>query len=103
MEKREYIEQYSNFYLQRLNGLRRKVYDVAHKSWCDMIIEGSTVYHSERVLDLGNKKINWTIGTIFKEMKLKPSIFDEISSSVSFTLCNNEKIHNIHNLTSFMK
>lgn len=47
-----------------------------------MIVDGSTVHYSDKVLDLGRKKTSWAVGTIFREMKYKPSILEEISASV---------------------
>lgn len=83
MEQRQYDVQYANVYLQRLAKIRQKAYKQGHDAWGDMIIENIPVKYSEKVLEVGRNKYSWVVGTIYREMKLKPSILEEVATSVS--------------------
>lgn len=83
MTNRQYGEQYSNIYFARLTSKRPKVYSQGKKAWHSMKIDGNEVKYSLKVLDTGNTKVSWVVGTIYREMKYKPSILEEVSASVS--------------------
>lgn len=83
MEQRQYDVQYANIYLKRLSQTRQKAYKQGYDAWSDMIIENNPVKYSEKVLEVGRNKYCWVVGTIYREMKLKPSILEEVSASVS--------------------
>lgn len=84
MEKRQYGEQYSNIYFARLVKKRPKVYSQGKRAWDGMKIDGNDVKYSLKVLDTGSNKVSWVVGTVYREMKFKPSILEEITASVSF-------------------
>lgn len=86
MEKRVYNEQYANMYILKIEELRQKAFNQGHKSWNDMIANGNRVQHSEKTLDVGKHRICWTVGTVYCDMDLKPSILEEVSKSVSISL-----------------
>lgn len=83
MEERSYNEQYSNLYLNRLKKLRVKVYNKGSSAWSGMVRDGIPVKYSDKVLDLGKNRISWTVGTIYRDMGMKPSILEEVTASVS--------------------
>lgn len=82
MTQRKYLEQYSNLYLSRLNQLRCVVLEQGRRSWDGMVRNSISVKHSDKVLDVGKNKISWAVGTIYREMRLKPSILEEVTVSV---------------------
>lgn len=81
MEKRAYGEQYSHIYFDRLTAKRPKVYAVAKRVWDGLKIDGEMAKYSLKVLDVGNHPISWVVGTVYREMKFKPSILEQITAS----------------------
>lgn len=81
MEKREYGEQYSHIYFDRLTLKRPQVYAVAKDAWEGIKIDGEVAKHSLKVLDLGTHPLSWAVGTVYREMKFKPSILEQITAN----------------------
>lgn len=81
MANRKYGEQYSNIYFKRLEKLRPKVYIQGKNAWEGLKYNGEVAKHSPKVLDVGNNAVSWVVGTVYREMKLKPSILEEITAS----------------------
>lgn len=72
--KREYDRQFSQLYFFRLAQLRPQVIQAAKGKWpgIDYV----------RVLDVPEDKEVFVVGTLYKEMALKPSILDEYTKDV---------------------
>lgn len=81
MANRKYGEQYSNIYYSRLTKKRPMVYAQGKASWNGLKMNGEEAKYSLKVLDVGNNSLSWVVGTIYREMKLKPSILEEITAS----------------------
>lgn len=83
MQNRSYGEQYSNIYFARLIKKRPKVYSQAKRAWGGLVKDGVEAKYSLKVLDVGNHELSWVVGTVYREMKYKPSLLAEITASVS--------------------
>lgn len=81
MANRKYGEQYSHIYYSRLTKKRPAVYAQGKAAWNGLKMGGEEVKYSLKVLDVGNNSISWVVGTIYRDMKLKPSILEEITAS----------------------
>lgn len=83
MENRAYGEQYANIYFARLVKKRPKVYQQAKRAWDTLVMDGTQAKYSLKVLDVGKHRLSWVVGTVYREMKFKPSILEEVTASVS--------------------
>lgn len=72
---RDYDRQFSQLYFYRLAQLRPRVIENAKRTWPDV--------EYVRVLDVPEDKEVFIVGTLFKEMSLKPSILDEYTKDVA--------------------
>lgn len=63
-----YNQQYANFYYMRLQMLKQAVSEAV--DWDSP--------HADRVLDVVPNKKVWVVGTIYREMKNKPNIIDDL-------------------------
>ena len=75
LQKRSYDRQFSQLYFYRLARLRPQVVEAAQRAWpgVDYV----------RVLDVPEEKEVFIVGTLYKEMSLKPSILDEYTKDVA--------------------
>jgi DNA polymerase delta subunit 2 len=71
--------QFSQMYFTRLTRLRPTVIDAAKKKWQKQGLELNYV----RVLDVPEDKDVFLVGTLYKEMALKPSILDEYNKKTA--------------------
>ncbi len=74
VQKRDYERQYAQLYFSRLVTLRPHVVKAATAAWPNV--------PCVRVLDVPEGKVVCIIGTLFKEMAMKPSILDEYTKDV---------------------
>jgi DNA polymerase delta subunit 2 len=79
---RKYSTQYADLYFVRLALLKRALEDNAKAAWKDTEIAGEKAKGVDRVLDVRQGELCWVIGTIFMDMKLKPSILDDLEKEV---------------------
>ena len=74
VQKRDYERQYAQLYFSRLVTLRPHVVKAATAAWPNV--------PCVRVLDVPEGKVVCIVGTLFKEMAMKPSILDEYTKDV---------------------
>lgn len=70
------MQQFNQFYYRRLEQLRPAVKEAAEMKW-----EVNAEY-VDNILDLSVGKLTVIIGTVFKEQKLKPSVFSNITGVI---------------------
>ena len=70
------MKQYCSFYYKRLEKLRSQVKEAAELKW-----ELKPTY-VDNILDLQPGELTVIIGTLFKEMKKKPCVFDNIEGVI---------------------
>jgi DNA polymerase delta subunit 2 len=75
IKKRDYDRQFSQLYFYRLAQLRPQVVEAAKRAWPGV--------EYVRVLDVPEEKEVFIVGTLYKEMSLKPSILDEYTKDVA--------------------
>ena len=75
VKDRNYERQYSQVYFYRLVKLRPIVIEAAERKWPGVPYV--------RVLDVSEEREVFTVGTLYKEMALKPSILDEYTKERS--------------------
>lgn len=75
LQKRDYDRQFSQLYFYRLAQLRPRVIEAAKQTWPGV--------EYVRVLDVPEEQEVFIVGTLFKEMSLKPSILDEYTKDVA--------------------
>lgn len=73
-------------YILKIKALREKAYQQGKKSWEGMKMDGTPAKYSAKVLDIGKQQLSWSVGTVYCDMELKPSILEEVSKSVSLLL-----------------
>lgn len=79
LSDRNFIQQYANIYYMRLASLKADTVKAASLGWDDIKIDGRQVHHVDKVLHIGDSQLCWVVGTIYKEMKFKPSILEDVS------------------------
>ena len=70
------MQQFNQFYYRRLEQLKPAVKEAAELKW-DRRAE-----YVEHILDLTVGKLTVIIGTVFKEQKLKPNVFTDITGVI---------------------
>jgi DNA polymerase delta subunit 2 len=70
-------------YFLRLTKLKAAVEAIASESWADTNIGGEDVKRVDRVLDIRQGELCWTVGTVYMDMALKPNILEDVSKDVS--------------------
>lgn len=70
-------------YFLRLTKLKPTVEAIASEAWADTVIGGEEVKRVDRVLDIRQGELCWTIGTVYMDMSLKPNILEDVSKDVS--------------------
>ncbi|KAI8844253.1 DNA directed, delta 2, regulatory subunit [Chytridium lagenaria] len=78
VKERNYSTQFAGIYFTRLNMLRRSVVDNCMRKWVDSVASASPPYVN-RILDVPRGTKCFFVGTVYKDMPLKPSILDELS------------------------
>ncbi|ODQ66579.1 hypothetical protein NADFUDRAFT_82357 [Nadsonia fulvescens var. elongata DSM 6958] len=78
---RSYINQYAGIYFMRLAELKPSVVKSVSRSWNQAVIDGQSVIYVDKVLDIRENTICWVAGTIYKELKYKPSMLEEVTRS----------------------
>uniref|UniRef100_A0A060T813 DNA-directed DNA polymerase n=1 Tax=Blastobotrys adeninivorans TaxID=409370 RepID=A0A060T813_BLAAD len=81
MSKRQYGQQFANLYYMRLEVLKPRVMENAKQSWEGMKFGGLTVQHASRILDIRQGNLVWIVGTIYKDMKYKPNVLEDVSAN----------------------
>ncbi|KAG5361559.1 DNA polymerase subunit delta-2 [Yarrowia sp. C11] len=74
--KRNYNRQYAPIYYMRLHQLMSQVLDSATSKWAD-----KNVKYLNKCLDVLVGDTVFVVGTLFKEMKYKPSMLEEVTRS----------------------
>ncbi|TPX33388.1 DNA-directed DNA polymerase [Synchytrium microbalum] len=75
--ERSYSQQYAGLYFSRLSRLRQRVKEAAQQKWSQ---EAPNAIYVDKVLDVEPNKPNWVMGTLYKDMPLKPNILDEVAA-----------------------
>ena len=70
------MQQFNQFYFRRLEQLKGAVKEAAEMKW-DVRAE-----YVDNILDLRVGQLTVIIGTVFKEMKLKPQVFSDITGVI---------------------
>ncbi|KAG8953686.1 hypothetical protein FRC04_001890 [Tulasnella sp. 424] len=70
-----YSHQYSSIYFLRLHELKKAVSQVARAKWANA---PGGPQHVPRVLEIKKGNLCYVIGTVYIDMRLKPSILDDI-------------------------
>jgi DNA polymerase delta subunit 2 len=81
LSDRKFIQQYANVYYMRLAVLKAPTIKAASLSWDSIKIDGRPVHHVDKVLNISESQLVWVVGTIYKEMKFKPNILEDVSSA----------------------
>ncbi|KAG5358006.1 DNA polymerase delta subunit 2 [Yarrowia sp. B02] len=74
--KRNYNRQYAPIYYMRLHQLMSQVIDAATAKWAD-----KNVKYLNKCLDMLVGETVYVVGTLFKDMKYKPSMLEEVTRS----------------------
>lgn len=73
--------QYASIYYMRLERLRAEVMKRAEESWGSLKVDNRTMKHIPRVLNVRQGEACWIIGTVYREMKYKPNVLEDVSKS----------------------
>lgn len=69
-------------YFLRLTKIKSAIEAIASEAWADTDIGGEEVKRVDRVLDIRQGELCWTIGTVYMDMALKPNILEDVSKDV---------------------
>lgn len=83
-KQKSYQQQYADMYFLRLTKIKPAVDALAEEAWSDTVIGGEKVKQVERVLDIRQGELCWTVGTVYMDMALKPNILEDVSKDVGF-------------------
>lgn len=88
IKKKEFKQQFSQAYYSRLQGMRKRVQATALKQFSTSKNSFSLnlVKVLDKILDLKEDEESIIIGTLYKEMKLKPNILEDFEKGVSWSL-----------------
>ncbi|KAK6211911.1 DNA polymerase delta small subunit Cdc1 [Pestalotiopsis sp. IQ-011] len=78
-KQKSYQQQYADMYFLRLTKIKPAVDALAEEAWSDTVIGGEKVKQVERVLDIRQGELCWTVGTVYMDMALKPNILEDVS------------------------
>ena len=78
VHERNYNRQYGDIYFLRLAMLKTHIQEVAKELWSDVCISGQTPHEVNRVLEIQQGQLCWVIGTIYKDMPLKPNVLEDL-------------------------
>lgn len=82
--ERKYSRQYFAMYQQRLAMLKPRVEREAEKKWGHNTrkVNGQTIQHKDKILDIVSGQLCWVLGTIFSDMKHKLNILLDVERGV---------------------
>jgi hypothetical protein len=72
------LSQYCSLYFNRLKELKPLVKEAAEMKWAKL-----RPHFMDNILDMQPNRRNVIIGTLFKEQKLKPNVFTNISGAIN--------------------
>ncbi|TPX40415.1 DNA-directed DNA polymerase [Synchytrium endobioticum] len=75
--ERSYSQQYAGLYFSRLSMLAPRVKRAAQHKWSQSAPNALFV---DKVLDVEPNQPSWVLGTLYKDMPLKPNILDEVAA-----------------------
>ncbi|KAK6071800.1 DNA polymerase alpha/epsilon subunit B [Seiridium cupressi] len=78
-KEKSYKQQFADMYFLRLAKIKPAVEAIASEAWDDTVIGGEEVRQMDRVLDIRQGELCWTIGTVYMDMALKPNILEDVS------------------------
>lgn len=81
LQDRKFEQQYASIYFTRLASLKAATKRAASLSWDSLKIDGRSIHYVEKALNIPEGELVWIVGTIYKEMKFKPSIFEDVASA----------------------
>lgn len=81
---KSYKQQFADMYFLRLTKIKPAVEAIAAEAWDETEIGGEEVKRVERVLDIRQGELCWTIGTVYMDMPLKPNILEDVSKDVGY-------------------
>ncbi|KAJ3216695.1 DNA polymerase delta subunit 2 [Dinochytrium kinnereticum] len=80
VKERSYVQQFAGIYFTRLNMLRPAVMEMCKKRWAMPGASGGpSPTFVKRILDVPRVGNSYFVGTVYKDMPLKPSILDELT------------------------
>lgn len=86
-DKRDYSPQYHFLYQYRLTVLKNRIREQCYKKWdAGFQLNGKEVVEKKNVLDIQGKEPCWCIGTIYREMKYKPNVLEEVMNDTYGTV-----------------
>lgn len=84
---RDYAPQYHLMYQYRLKVLKARVREECLAKWdSGFKLNGREVVEKGNVLDIQGKEPCWCIGTIYREMKYKPNVLEEVMNDTYGTV-----------------
>lgn len=81
---KSYKQQFADMYFLRLAKIKPALEALAAEAWEDTLIGNEEVRQIDRVLDIRQGELCWTIGTVYLDMALKPNILEDVSKDVGF-------------------
>ncbi|KAH3686746.1 hypothetical protein WICPIJ_002268 [Wickerhamomyces pijperi] len=76
---RPYEKQFNKIYYSRLHQLRPRISHNGTKKWSHELIKDQPIVKKDKVLEIQMDQPSWCIGTIYREMKYKPNILQEVT------------------------
>ncbi|KAL3230666.1 Cell division control protein 1 [Nakaseomyces bracarensis] len=84
---RDYAPQYHLMYQYRLKVLKERIREECLSKWdSGFRLNGRVVVEKGNVLDIQGKEPCWCIGTIYREMKYKPNVLEEVMNDTYGTV-----------------
>lgn len=87
-KSRDYSRQFFAMYQQRLTMLKPRVDREATRKWGENTrqVNGKTIQHKEKILDIVSGELCWVSGTIFLDMKHKLNILKDVERGTDDSL-----------------